>query len=254
MRLQDKVVVVTGAASGMGLAMAKLFTAEGASVVAGDWNADRLDAAMKEIGATGAKITGQQGDIADKASAEALVNLAVDTYGKLDVLVNNAGIMDYMAGVGEVTDEVWEKVLKVNLYGPMYTSRRAVQIMLEAGHGSIVNIGSTASVSGGAAGAAYTTSKHALLGLTRSTAWMYARRGVRCNAILPGATATNIAETMPQDKLDPTGAARAGEFAQMIPQFLEPIDIAYAALYLAADESRYINGAVITADGGWLAL
>lgn len=254
MRLQDKVVVVTGAASGMGLAMAKLFTAEGASVVAGDWNAERLDTAVQEITTAGGKITGQQGDISDKAMAEALVNLAVETYGKLDALVNNAGIMDYMAGVGEVTDEIWEKVLKVNLYGPMYTSRRAVQIMLEAGHGSIINIGSTASVSGGAAGAAYTTSKHALVGLTRSTAWMYAKRGIRCNAILPGGTATNIAETMPQDKLDPTGAARAGEFAQMIPQFLESEDIARAAMFFASDESRYINGALLTADGGWMAL
>lgn len=254
MRLQDKVVVITGAASGMGLAMAKLFTQEGASVVAGDWNAERLDTAVQEITAAGGKITGQQGDISDKASAEALVNLAVDTYGKLDVLVNNAGIMDYMAGVGEVTDEIWEKVLKVNLYGPMYTSRRAVQVMLEAGHGSIINIGSTASLSGGAAGAAYTTSKHGLVGLTRSTAWMYAKRGVRCNAILPGGTATNIAETMPQDRLEMTGAARAGEFAQMIPQFLEADDIAKAALFFASDESRFINGALLTADGGWMAL
>src|SRR5690606_25872171 len=106
----------------------------------------------------------------------------------------------------------------------------AVQIMLEAGHGSIVNIGSTASLSGGAAGVAYTTSKHGMLGLTRSTAWMYAKRGLRCNAILPGGTATNIAETMPQDKLEMTGAARAGEFAALIPQFLESIDIAKAAL------------------------
>jgi NAD(P)-dependent dehydrogenase (short-subunit alcohol dehydrogenase family) len=254
MRLQDKVVVITGAASGMGLAMAKLFTAEGASVVAGDWNGERLDAAVNEITGAGGKITGQQGDISDKASAEALVNLAVETYSKLDVLINNAGIMDYMAGVGEVTDEIWEKVLHVNLYGPMYTSRRAVQIMLEAGHGSIVNIGSTASVSGGAAGVAYTTSKHGLVGLTRSTAWMYAKRGVRCNAILPGGTATNIQETMPQDKLELTGAARAGEFAGLIPQFLEPIDIAHAALFFASDDSRYINGALLSADGGWLAL
>lgn len=254
MRLQDKVVIITGAASGMGLAMARLFTEEGASVVAGDWNGERLDTAVKEITAAGGKITGQQGDISDKASAEALVNLAVETYGKLDVLVNNAGIMDYMAGVGEVTDEVWEKVLKVNLYGPMYTSRRAVQIMLEAGHGSIINIGSTASLSGGAAGTAYTTSKHGLVGLTRSTAWMYAKRGIRCNAILPGGTATNIQETMPQDKLEMTGAARAGEFAQMIPQFLEAVDIAKAALFFASDESRYINGALLTADGGWMAL
>jgi NAD(P)-dependent dehydrogenase (short-subunit alcohol dehydrogenase family) len=254
MRLQDKVVVVTGAASGMGLAMARLFTAEGASVVAGDWNGERLDAAVQEITGAGGTITGLQGDISDQASAEALVNLAVETYGKLDVLVNNAGIMDYMAGVGEVTDEIWQKVLAVNLYGPMYTSRRAVQLMLEAGHGSIINIGSTASVSGGAAGVAYTTSKHGLVGLTRSTAWMYAKRGIRCNAILPGGTVTNIQETMPQDKLEMTGAARAGEFAALIPQFLEPIDIAQAALFFASDDSRYINGAFLSADGGWLAL
>ncbi len=254
MRLQDKVVVVTGAASGMGLAMAKLFTAEGASVIAGDWNAARLDSAVKEIAATGAKITGQQGDISDKASAEALVNLAVDTYGKIDVLVNNAGIMDYMAGVDTVTDDIWEKVLKVNLYGPMYTSRRAVQIMLEAGHGSIVNIGSTASLSGGAAGVAYTTSKHALMGLTKNVAWMYAKRGIRCNAVLPGGTNTNIQETMPQEKLDPVGMARQMEFGSLCPLYLESEDIARAALFFASDESRFINGALLTADGGWMAL
>lgn len=251
MRLQDKVVVVTGAASGMGLAMARLFTAEGASVVAGDWNGERLDAAVAEITGAGGKITGQQGDISDKASAEALVNLAVETYGKLDVLVNNAGIMDYMAGVGEVTDEIWQKVLAVNLHGPMYTSRRAVQVMLEAGHGSIVNITSSASLSGAVAGAAYTASKHGLLGLTRSTAWMYAKRGIRTNAILPGATITNISETMPQDKLDMIGYARTGEFLPLNPQYLEAIDIAKAALFFASDDSRYINGAVLTADGGW---
>jgi NAD(P)-dependent dehydrogenase (short-subunit alcohol dehydrogenase family) len=254
MRLQDKVIVVTGAASGMGLAMAKLFTEEGAKVVAADWNGDRLTAAVSEIEAAGGAITGVQGDISDKATAEGLVDTAISTYGRIDVLVNNAGIMDYMQGVGELADDVWRKVLAVNLDGPMFTSRRAVQVMLEQGHGSIINIGSTASLSGGAAGAAYTTSKHALLGLTRSTAWMYAKRGIRCNAILPGGTATNIAESMPQDRIDPVGGARAGEFAQLIPQFLEAKDIATAALFFASDESRFINGAILTADGGWMAL
>lgn len=254
MRLEDKVVVITGAASGMGLAMARIFTAEGASVVAGDWNAARLDTAVQEITAAGGKITGQQGDISDKASAEALVNLAVETYGKLDVLVNNAGIMDYMAGIDAVTDDIWDKVLKVNLYGPMYTTRRAVQVMLEAGHGSIINIGSTASLSGGAAGVAYTTSKHAVLGLTKNTAWMYAKRGIRCNAVLPGGTNTNIQETMPQDKLDPVGLQRQMEFGSLCPLYLESEDIAKAALFFASDDSRFINGAVLTADGGWMAL
>ena len=254
MRLQGKVAVVTGAASGMGLAIATLFTAEGASVVAGDWNEQRLTEAVANIKNAGGTITGVQGNIADKAAAESLIDTAVQNYGRLDILVNNAGVMDYMQGVGEVTDEIWRKVLGINLDGPMYTSRRAVPQMLKQGGGSIINVGSTASISGGAAGTAYTVSKHGVLGLTRSTAWMYATRGIRCNAILPGGTKTNIAETMPVDKLDMTGAARAGAFAALIPATLDPIDIANLALFLASDESRLINGAYITADGGWKAV
>ena len=104
---------------------------------------------------------------------------------------------------------------------------------------------------GGAAGAAYTVSKHGLVGLTRSTAWMYAKRGIRCNAICPGGTATNIAESMPEDRLDPVGAARASEFAGLIPAYMQPADIAALALFLVSDEARNINGAIIPADGGW---
>ena len=209
MRLQGKVAVITGAASGMGLAMATLFAAEGASVVAADWNGERLEAAVAGIRAAGGTITGSQGNIADQATAEGLIDLAVRTYGKLDILCNNAGVMDYMQGVGELSDDVWRKVLSVNLDGPMFATHKAVQYMLAHGGGSIVNTASTAAQHGGAAGVAYTVSKHGLLGLTRSTAWMYAKRGIRCNAILPGGTATNIGESMPQEKLDITGAQRA---------------------------------------------
>ena len=251
MRLQGKVAIITGAASGMGLAMAQRFTAEGASVVAADWNAGRLDAAVAAIKESGGAIVGSQGNIADQATAEGLIDLAVKTYGRLDILVNNAGVMDYMAGIAEMTDEIWRRVIGINLEGPVFTSRRAVRQMLEGGGGAIVNIASTAALHGGAAGAAYTISKHGLIGLTRSTAWMYAKRGIRCNAICPGGTATNIQESMPQDKLDPVGAARAGDFASIIPGYLMPADIANLALYLASDEARMINGAIVTADGGW---
>ena len=169
MRVQDKVIVVTGAASGMGLAMAQRFTQEGARVVAADLNAGRLDAAVRGIQAAGGAVVPFQGSMAEQAVAEGVIDVAVREFGRLDALVNNAGIMDYMAAVGDVTNEVWERVLAVNLHGPMYAMRRAVQQMLsqETPGGSIVNVGSTASLSGGAAGAAYTTSKHALLGLTR---------------------------------------------------------------------------------------
>lgn len=254
MRLQDKVVIVTGAGSGMGLAMANRFASEGATLVAADRNGPRLNDAVAAIADSGGSIVGVQGDISDQATAEGLVDKALADHGRLDVLVNNAGIMDYMAGVGEMTDEIWTKVLGVNLYGPMFTMRRAVPAMVSSGRGSIVNIASTAAVSGGAAGAAYTVSKHGLLGLTKNTAWMYATAGVRCNAICPGGTATNISESMPPERLDPKGAARAGAFAALIPAFLSPDDIANLALFLASDESIHVNGAVITADAGWKAV
>lgn len=253
MRLDGKVAVITGAGSGMGLAMAKRFAAEGAKVVAGDWNAARLDAAVEAIQKNGGTIVGQAGNIADQAAAEGLIDLALTTYGRLDVLVNNAGVMDYMQGVGELSDEVWRRVLGINLDGPMFTMRRAVPKMVAQGGGAIVNVASTAAIEGGAAGAAYTASKHALVGLTRNTAWIYAPTGIRCNAICPGATRTNIAETMPQDRLDPTGAARAMAYAALAPATLEPEDIAALALFLASDESRHINGAIIPADAGWTA-
>jgi NAD(P)-dependent dehydrogenase (short-subunit alcohol dehydrogenase family) len=254
MRLKNKVAVITGAASGMGRAMAELFAREGAIVVAGDVHAARLTELSAVLAPGGYALHTVVGDIGERADAEALVRAALDRHGRIDVLVNNAGIMDHMAGVGELTDDVWHRVMRVNVDGPMYASRVAVPAMLAQGHGAIINVASIASLSGGAAGAAYTTSKHALLGLTRSTAWMYAQRGIRCNVICPGATKTNIAESMPADELDPVGAARAGQFATLIPAWLEASDIAELALFLASDAARYINGAVITADGGWMAL
>jgi NAD(P)-dependent dehydrogenase (short-subunit alcohol dehydrogenase family) len=254
MRLHGKVAVVTGAASGIGLAIATKFAAEGASIVAGDWNAERLESAVAVIKANGGTIVGVQGNIADEASAESLIARAIGDYGRLDALCNVAGVMDYMQGIGEMTDEIWRRVMGINLDGPMFTSRKAVQYMLEHGGGSIINISSTAGIHGGAAGAAYTASKHAVVGLTRNTAWMYAQRGIRCNAICPGATKTHIAETMPPDKIDPAGAARAQAFAALAPAYLEPEDIAGLAVFLASDESRLINGAIIPADGGWAAV
>ncbi|GAA5528630.1 SDR family NAD(P)-dependent oxidoreductase [Herpetosiphon gulosus] len=254
MRLHDNVVIITGAASGMGLAMATRFAAEGAKLVLGDWNAQRLEAAVATIQASGAAVVGSQGNIADHATAEALVDLAISTYGHLDVLCNNAGVMDSMQGVAEVSDDMWRRVLGINLEGPMFTSRRALKFMLERGSGVIVNVASTAGIHGGAAGAAYTASKHGLVGLTRNTAWIYAKRNIRCNAICPGGTITNIVESMDRTAIAPADAARVGEFTALAPAYLEPADIANLALFLASDESRHINGAIIPADAGWAAV
>lgn len=251
MRLDGKVAVVTGAASGMGLAMARIFCSEGAKVVAGDRNVGRLETAVAEINALGGAIHGVPGDIGTQADAELLIDTAVATYGAVHVLVNNAGIMDYMEGTASISDDIWRKVIAVNLEGPMYTSRRALHWMIENGGGSIINVSSTAGISGGAAGTAYTVSKHGVVGLTRSTAWHYATKGIRCNAICPGGTATNIQESMLPERMNSEGGARAGLFATLIPAFLQPNDIAFLALFLASDKSRHINGAIIPADGGW---
>jgi NAD(P)-dependent dehydrogenase (short-subunit alcohol dehydrogenase family) len=253
MRVKGKVAVITGAGSGIGLATARRFAAEGALIVAGDWNSERLEAAVAGIRDAGGTVAGVQGNIADQAAAKGLVDLAVSSHGRIDVLVNNAGVMDYMQGVGEVSDDIWRRVLSVNLDGPMFTMRRAVPQMVAQGGGSIINIASIAGIEGGAAGAAYTAAKHALVGLTRNTAWMYATKGIRCNAICPGGTRTNIGETMPPERIDVAGAARARAYATLMPAGLEPEDIAALALFLASDESRRVNGAIIPADAGWTA-
>jgi NAD(P)-dependent dehydrogenase (short-subunit alcohol dehydrogenase family) len=253
MRLKGKVVVITGAAAGMGLAMATRFAAEGASIVAGDWNAARLDEAVAAIRAADGEIIGAQGNIADQADAERLIDLAISEYGRIDVLCNNAGVMDYMQGVAELDNDIWRRVLSINLDGPMFTCRRAIPHMLKQGGGSIINVASIAGVSGASAGAAYTSAKHALVGLTRQTAWRYAKEGIRANAICPGAVKTNIQESMPQDRVDATGFARAWEFNALTPAFLESGDVASLALFLASDESRYISAAVIPVDAGWKA-
>jgi NAD(P)-dependent dehydrogenase (short-subunit alcohol dehydrogenase family) len=253
MRLKGKVAIITGAGSGIGRAMAIRFAAEGASVVAADSNAQRLDEVVATITNAGGIVVSAQGNIANQATAEGLIDLAIESYGYVDVLCNNAGIMDYMQGVGELSDDIWRHVLSVNLDGPMFASRRVIPHMLSRGGGVILNTASTAGIEGGAAGAAYTVSKHGLVGLTRNTAWMYAGRGIRCNAICPGGTATHIAETMPSQRLDPAGAKRAAAYAALMPETLTPEDIANLALFLVSDESCHINGAIIPADGGWTA-
>jgi NAD(P)-dependent dehydrogenase (short-subunit alcohol dehydrogenase family) len=250
MRLQGQIAVITGAASGMGRSMALRFAAEGASLVVGDRHVERLAEVVEQIRGTGAAIASAVGDIGEQATAEALVDLAISTHHRIDVLVNSAGIMDHFHGVAELSNEIWRRVLATNLDGPMFTTRRALRYMLRQGRGSIVNIASLSSYSGASAGAAYTASKHALLGLTRNTAWRYAKDGIRCNAICPGAVKTNIEEGMPAAEVDPAGMARAVQFFSIGHAYLDPDEIASAALYLASDESRYVNGAMICVDGG----
>lgn len=252
MRLEGKVAVITGAGSGMGRAMAQLFAKEGAWVIAADWNQEALDETVAMVSDSGGSITGVQGNVADQAQAEAIVDKAIEAYGKLDILCNNAGVMDTNQGAAEVTNETWERVLGINLNGPMYLTRKAIPAMLAAGGGAIVNTASVAGVGGGAAGLAYTVSKHGLVGMTKQTAFRYAQEGIRCNAIAAGAVETNIMQSVDPTKMDPTGSARCQTYYAAIPGQLQAGDIANLALFLASDEAKMINGAIIPADAGWL--
>ena len=250
MKLEGKVVVVTGAASGIGRAIARLFAAEGARIVAGDIDSARLESLVQEVRGTGGTIEGLAGNVAVVAEAEALIAAALKAHGRIDVLVNNAGIMDRVTPTAEVSDELWRRVLGVNLDGPMFTSRRVLPGMVAQGGGVIVNIASVGGLRGGVSGAAYTTSKHGLIGLTKSIAWQYATKGVRCVAVCPGGVETAIglggeANVLGWERMQP-----------LLPSTIrtaKPEEIARVALFLASDDASFVNGAVLVADAGWMA-
>jgi NAD(P)-dependent dehydrogenase (short-subunit alcohol dehydrogenase family) len=247
---ENKVVVITGAGSGMGKAMAIQFAAEGAKVIVSDINAERVDEVVKEIKSKSGNATGIVTNVAKEEDVKKMIDAAIVNYGALDILVNNAGVMDDFSPVAEVSNELWNKVIGVNLNGPFYACRLAVQQMLKQGKGVIINVSSIGGLNGARAGAAYTSSKHALIGLTKNIGYMYASKGIRCNAIAPGGVNTNIMDGVNANKagLDIIGKGMASN-----PRMGEPSEIADLALYLASDKSSNVNGAVIVADGGWTA-
>lgn len=254
MRLKDKVAIVTGAGSGMGKATARLFAREGALVVGSDIDAGRLEAVTAEVTAAGGRMIGVAGDVSQREEAEALVQRAIDEFGRLDVLVNNAGIMDLMEGVASFDDDTYARVMGVNVYGPFVTSRAAVRHMKERGGGGvIVNVASVAGVTGAAAGAVYTASKHALVGLSRNTAYTYAPFGIRCNVLIVGGVETAIMAGADPTKFDQEALAQYGKWHAVNPRTLQPEEVAALSLFLASDEASGINGAEVAVDGGWTA-
>jgi NAD(P)-dependent dehydrogenase (short-subunit alcohol dehydrogenase family) len=252
-KLENKTAIVTGAGSGLGKAIAILFASEGCNIVAADINQAALDALQKEILVKGGSITTIIADMAKEDDIEQMFRVCLDTYHTLNILVNNAGIMDNFAPVGDVDDKMWQRVMDINLNGPFKAMRRAVNIMLANGSGSIVNISSLGGVHGARAGAAYTASKHALIGLTKNTGYMYAKKGIRCNAIAPGPMETNISAGMDMTHLPSIVNERIMPGMALISRISNPMEVAQAALFLASDDASFINGAVLIADGGWSA-
>ncbi|VXC23434.1 3-beta-hydroxycholanate 3-dehydrogenase (NAD(+)) 2 [Arthrobacter sp. 9AX] len=245
-RFEGQTVIVTGAASGIGLATALRVAREGGRVIASDLSEEGLDKLVAEYGEL--DFMPVTGDISKEDAVQRVVSAAE---GRIDALANVAGIMDIFQPVHELDDATWERVLDVNLTSMMRLMRAVVPAMLASGHGSIVNVSSEAGLRGSAAGAAYTVSKHAVIGLTRSSAVMYGRRGIRVNAVAPGGTKTNIhAEFKSQ-----LAAEVLGPFMQVnVPAIAEAGELAAAITFLLSRDGSNINGVVLASDNGWNAI
>ncbi len=248
---EHKVAIITGAASGIGKAMTFLFVSNGYKVIAADINTQKLSLLQQETEAMGGEIITVVTNMAKSEDIDTMFSTALEHYGTVDTLINNAGIMDDFSPVGETDEDMLLKVLNINLIGPFIATKKAINIMLTNGGGNIINIASVAGLYGSRAGAAYTTSKHGLIGLTKNTAFMYAKKGIRCNAIAPGGVETTIGESEFMKKTNTTAYAIMEPGMLTNPRSGKPIEIAQAALFLASEEASFINGTILTADGGW---
>jgi NAD(P)-dependent dehydrogenase (short-subunit alcohol dehydrogenase family) len=248
-KLENKVAIVTGAASGMGEAIAQLFAQEGARVVVADLRQSEIDSVINSITSKGGKAIGVICDVAKEDEVRKLIDKTMLEFKTIDILVNNAGVMDDFFPVDQVSNELWRRVMSVNIDGPFYACRLVIPIMLASGSGVIINIASIGGLMGSRAGASYSASKHALIGLTKNIGFMYANKGIRCNAIAPGGVNTNIVKDM---KPNPFGYERCVSGAANMPRMGESEEIAKTALFLACGDSSFVNGSVITADGGWV--
>lgn len=253
MKLKGKVAIVTGASSGMGKDIAYFYAKEGAKVLAVARRIDRLNALAEDAKELEGEILPFAADMSDKNQIERMIDEAIKVFGTLDILVNNAGIMDDFSPASDVKDDMWDKVMNVNLNAPFYAIRKAVNHFIEKGNGIIINVASIGGLYGARAGAAYTASKHGLVGLTKNTAFMYAKQNIRCNAICPGGIETEIGTGDYMKNLNQKGMALATAGAGANPRMGKGSEIATVAVFLASEDSAYVNGQCISVDGGFTA-
>ncbi|MDO8322752.1 MAG: SDR family oxidoreductase [Phenylobacterium sp.] len=251
-RLEGKVAVITGAASGIGLGTVELFVSEGASVVAADIQDEK--GALLEKRYPG-KVAYAHCDVTQEAEIEAALKLAKSEFGGLDILFNNAGISDRMTSIAEITADGWSWIFDVLVRGPALGMKHAVPLMLERGGGSIINTASIAGLQAGWGPIAYSSAKASVIHMSRSAAAQLSPQKIRVNAICPGLIATSIFGAslgLPREVADQMAARVADNAAkvQPVPKAGMPEDIAKAALYLASDDSAFVSGTHIVVDGG----
>ena len=262
-RLANKIALVTGAASGNGKAIATLFAQEKAKVVLVDINKIELEKVVASLSEQGFDVMGVEADVTQESDIQKMVDTTLYKYGRLDILVNNAGIFDELMPAGEVSDDLWYKVMETNLNAPMRGIRKVIPIFEKQGGGVIVNTASIAGFTGArGGGAAYVASKHGLIGLTKNVAFNYKEKNIRCNAVAPGRVETNL--RLNSEKLAGSKSARdqsIGKWKDIEDNVTEgyitimrkctPDEIAKVVLFLASDEASFVNGSIFVADGGW---
>lgn len=243
MKLKDKIAVVTGGADGIGKATAVKFAAEGATVIIWDLNAEKGAETVKEISENGGKVSFEKVNTSVYAEVEAATKAVVQEFGTLDIIINNAGITRD-ASIKKMTPELWQQVIDVNLTGVFNCCKCASEVMVEKGYGRIINASSVVALYGNFGQTNYVATKAGLIGMTKTLARELGRKGVTVNAVAPGFIATEMVKKMPPEVL------KGMEDKVPLKRLGQPEEIAAAYLFLASDDAAYINGTVLSVDGG----
>ena len=247
---ENKVAVVTGAGSGIGLATAKAFAESGASIVLADWNEESVRSAAKDLTAHGHKALPIRCDVANDAEVEAMVAQTVAAFGRLDAAYNNAGVQNVLAETADAPREDFDRVMAINLRGVWSCMKFELRQMRKHGSGAIVNCSSLGGIVGGAGRGTYHAAKHGVLGFTKSAALEYAARGIRINAVCPG-----LIQTPMSDQMIASGQAealKAMERSIPMERVGRPEEIANAVLWLCSDAASYVTGQSVSVDGGFI--
>lgn len=251
MKLKDKVTILTGASSGIGYATALAYAKEGATVYAVARRAEKLKQLEEEGKDNEGKIIALSGDVSKEEDCKRVVNEVFEKEGRIDILINNAGIIDDYKSPVSITDEIWDAVMTTNVKSIMLLSREVLPHMREVKQGVILNTTSVGGFNGMRGGLAYVASKHAVVGMTKHIGYSYAKEGIRCVAVAPGAIGTEIGGTVKDPDQHTLAMLMAGQ--KMFPVMAEPEQIASVFVFLGSEDASFINGTTVIADGGWTA-